>query len=216
MSYSFDADNKRIILSNGTTTLDVRDMYSRWKEWMQISDNSKYLHAFEIVGGDTINESAGTYVPAYVFLVNGWRIRPQEANHTLNVSGGILLVLGGGDPFVNTNGSYVVRINYQQPVQAITVSIDGGGTASGITEQDKSDIAQKVLQELISDHSGISGSLANIVADIQNKITNGLPLSENDIAAIAFAVSEEPVTNHEERLSLGNQIRLIRVKVKTL
>jgi hypothetical protein len=72
-------------------------------------------------------------VPLFAFLRNGWRVRPQEANHTLNVSGGVLLVDGGGDPFTNTVGSYTVRINYQQPVQAITVAT-GGGSAPSATE----------------------------------------------------------------------------------
>ncbi len=216
MAYTFDASNKRIILSTGTTSLDVRDMYSRWKDWMILSDNSKYQHAFEIVGGDTIDGSAGTYVPAYIFLVNGWRVRPQEANHTLNVSGGILLVSGGGDPFVNTTGSYVVRINYQQPVQAITVSIEGGGAGASITEQDKSDIAAKVLQELISDHSGISGSLADVVDAINTTINAGLEISNEDKLDIAFKVSEELVTEHNTPYSLGDQVRKIRNKLRTL
>jgi hypothetical protein len=69
-----------------------------------------------------------------MFLTNGWRIRPQEANHTLNVNDGVLVVAGGGDPFVNTLGGYVVRINYSQPVQAITVSTGGG--SGGATAAD--------------------------------------------------------------------------------
>jgi uncharacterized SAM-binding protein YcdF (DUF218 family) len=80
-----------------------------------------------LLGGDEIDPIAGTTIPVYISLLNGWRIRPQAANHTLGVSDGILLVLGGGDPFVNPSGSFVVRINYQQPVQAIGFSTGGGG-----------------------------------------------------------------------------------------
>jgi hypothetical protein len=83
------------------------------------------------LGGDDIDPTAGTKVPVFVFLSNSWRIKPQEASHTLVVTDGILLVGGGGDPFVDTNGSYVVRINYQQPVQAI--AFDSGGSG-GLTE----------------------------------------------------------------------------------
>lgn len=133
MAISFDGATKRITLSAGTTSLGVRDLWSRWVDWLLTGDNSKYPLAFSTVGGDTIDPTAGTSVPIYAFLQNGWRIKPQEANHTLNVSDGILLVAGGGDPFVNTDGSYVVRINYQQPVQAITVSTGGG--AGGATAQ---------------------------------------------------------------------------------
>lgn len=133
MPISFDGPTKRIILSSGTTSLGVRDVWSRWVDWVLTSDNSKYLPAFSQVGGNDIDTVAGTKIPVYAFLLNGWRVSPQEANHTLNVSDGVLLVDGGGDPFVNTAGSFVVRINYQQPVQAI--SFDSGGGGGGLTAE---------------------------------------------------------------------------------
>jgi hypothetical protein len=126
MAFSFDGTTKVITLTAGTTAVSVRDLWSRWVDWFLTSDNSKYLPAFVNVGGDDIDESAGTKIPIYAFLMNGWKVKPQEANHTLTISDGILLVNGGGDPFNNTNGSYVVRINYQQPVQAISFSAEGG------------------------------------------------------------------------------------------
>lgn len=130
MAITFDGPSKRIILSSGTVSLGVRDLWSRWADWQALSDNSKFLPAMTNVGGNDIDAGAGTKIPIYAFLLNGWRIRPQEASHTLNVSDGVLLVDGGGDPFVNTLGSYVVRVNYQQPVQAISFSTDGGGGGS--------------------------------------------------------------------------------------
>lgn len=125
---TFDGQTKVITLTAGTTTVNVRDLWSRWVDWYLTNDNSKYLPTFINVGGDPIDEGTGTSIPIYAFLTNGWRIKPQEADHTLNVTGGIILVQGGGDPFNDTDGDYSVRINYQQPVQAITVST-GGGTA---------------------------------------------------------------------------------------
>lgn len=125
MGYSFDGSQKVITLTSGTITLDVKDLYSRWKDWVLLSDNSKWELAFLVSGGDPIDPGSGTSVPLYAFLANGWRIKPQEADHTLNVTNGVLLVDGGGDPFIDTNGSYVVRVNYQQPVQAITVATGG-------------------------------------------------------------------------------------------
>ncbi|MCC6824006.1 MAG: hypothetical protein IT579_25100 [Verrucomicrobia subdivision 3 bacterium] len=126
MAISFDGAAKTITLSSGTTTLGVRDLWSRWVDWWLTGDNSKHPLAMANVGGDDIDAAAGTKIPIYVFLQNGWKVKPQEANHTLKVSDGILLVDGGGDPFMNTAGSYVVRINYQQPVQAISFSTGGG------------------------------------------------------------------------------------------
>lgn len=125
MAYTFDGPNKRIVLSPGTVSFSVRDLWSRWVDWHALSDNSKYLAAMRSVGGDEIDATAGTSIPVYTYLTNGWRIRPQEADHTLAVDDGILLVDGGGDPFLATLGAYAVRVVYRQPVQAITVSTAG-------------------------------------------------------------------------------------------
>lgn len=122
----------------------VRDLWSRWVQWFLTSDNSKYAVAFSQVGGNDIDASAGTAVPIYAFLQNGWKVKPQEANHTLNVNDWILLVEWGWDPFTNTTGSYIVRINYSQPVQAITVSTWGGG---GSTAADIWSYSSRTLTE---------------------------------------------------------------------
>lgn len=127
MSISFDGPTRIATLSAGTTVLGVRDLWSRWADWLTQSDNAKYLPAFSQVGGNNIDLTTGTSIPIYIFIVNGWRIRPQEANHILLVNDGVLVVDGGGDPFINTIGSFMVRVNYSQPVQAITVATGGSG-----------------------------------------------------------------------------------------
>lgn len=129
MALTFDGPNKLVIVS-AATSLSVRDLWSRWVDWFLTGDNSKYLPALSQVGGNDIDLGAGTKIPIYCFLQNGWRVRPMESSHTLNVGDGVLLVEGGGDPFVNTTGSFIVRINYQQPVQAISFSSGGGGGAT--------------------------------------------------------------------------------------
>lgn len=128
---TFNGTTKRIICDAGTTSISVPGIYSMWVDWALTDDNLQYLAAFSELGGNTIDSGAGTKVPVYGFLINGWRISPDEANHTLAVTGGIILVDGGGDPFVDTVGDYTVRINYQQPVQAIVVSVS---TGSGLSE----------------------------------------------------------------------------------
>ena len=74
--FTFSGESKRIIVSSGVTSVDVQDMYSRWKDWTMVSDNSKFSQAFRTFGGDpTI---AGQFAPRYFFLTNGWRV---EVNH---------------------------------------------------------------------------------------------------------------------------------------
>lgn len=139
MGYIINGETKTISLTLGTTSISVRDLWSRWVDWLAIGDNSKYLAAMVSIGGVPIDPAEGTFIPVYVFLTNGWRLKPQEADHTLKVKDGILLVNGGGDPFIDTTGNFVVRINYQQPVQAISFS-SGGATSAPTVEEIRQEI----------------------------------------------------------------------------
>lgn len=122
---TFDGPNKLVILSS--STLDLQVLWSDWKDWL-LEGNAGYALAFDTVGGEPIDPTAGTMVPLYLFVLNGWKIRPMESDHTLSVTNGSLIVDGGGDPFVSTLGDYTVRIRYQQPVQAIGYSTSGGAS----------------------------------------------------------------------------------------
>lgn len=124
MAYTFNGVAKTITLSSGTVTLDLVDLHSRWKDWV-FAGNAQYATAFRAVGGDI------PAIPLYLFLLNGWRIVPQSANHILTVTNGVLEVEGGGEPFNDPVGSYVVRINRQTPGIAIGYSTtDGSGPSA--------------------------------------------------------------------------------------
>jgi hypothetical protein len=125
-THTIDFANELIILDSGN--YNVQEVYSLWKDEILLTTNAQYDFAFTQVGG---NPTGGANsIPFYTFLSNGWKIRPQEANGTTNVVGGILLTDDESDPFVDTLGTFTVRINYQQPVQAIAVSTGGGGGAT--------------------------------------------------------------------------------------
>jgi hypothetical protein len=127
---TFSGSTKRIVCDAGNSSLNVQALYSEWIDWALLGSNLRFFPAFSTQGGTDVDPGAGTSIPFYVYLINSWRVRPQEASHTLAVTTGILLVDGGGDPFVDTLAAFTVRINYQQPVQAIAVSTGGGGGAS--------------------------------------------------------------------------------------
>jgi len=119
VAYTFNGVTKRITLSAGTVTLDLLDLHSRWKEWLLLG-NAGYEQAFRAVGGDI------PAIPLYLFILNGWRIVPQSADHTLTVINGVFEVDGGGDPFVDPVGSFKIRINREAPGIAIGYSTTGG------------------------------------------------------------------------------------------
>jgi len=120
MAITFDPVNKRIVLDSAYAT--AGQIYSRWKEWVLTGENTKYEQAFSVLGGDPLG--GGLFVASYFFLMNGWRIRPMESNHTLILEGNIA-VLGGGVPVVQTLGQFNVSTQFTVPVQAQGISTSG-------------------------------------------------------------------------------------------
>jgi len=107
---AFDGAAKLIIVSVGVTEIDVEaDVYSAWKRWMLLSDNSKWPIAMRTVGGDPLSETKT--LGATFFLLNSWRIRPQEADHWLTVNGNLYTDPAGASPFVSTLGAFTVTIS---------------------------------------------------------------------------------------------------------
>ena len=141
---TFDPAAKRIILDS--TSVTVQEIYSRWKEWVKTSDNAKYLQAFRAIGGDPLG--GALYISLYAFLMNGWRIRPMEANHTLVLEGNIT-VDGGGDPVVPTLGSYRVLVQYTVPERAQAIDVGGGSagpTAAAIADAVRAELAVELAK----------------------------------------------------------------------
>lgn len=137
MPITFDPAARRIILDS--TSVSAEEIFSRWEDWALLSDNSKYGAAMTHVGGDDLG--SGLFIPNYIFLQNGWRVRPMETSHTLVITGN-LFVFGGGVPVVSTLGNYNVSAQYTVPVQA------QGIATSGSTGPSAESIAAAVLAAL--------------------------------------------------------------------
>lgn len=120
MATIFDPSVNRIILDTASVT--AVQLWSDWIDWFATGTNSKYLPAFRLGGTDELG--AGLFVPPYLFLQNGWRVRPMEDNHTLIITGN-LFVEGGGVPVVSTIGSFNVSVQYTVPMQAQGIATGG-------------------------------------------------------------------------------------------
>lgn len=163
MNYTFNGTAKTITLPSGAVTLDLVDLHARWKDWVLLG-NAQCLTAFRAIGGDI------PAIPLYLFLLNGWRVVPQAADHTLTVSNGVFEVEGGGDPFINPVGTWRIRINRNTPGIAIGYSSTGdtgGGFTGSIPE-----IAAAVRAELALE-------LARIDAAISSRVEGGTIIQAN-------------------------------------
>ena len=171
MAVTFDPSNRLIIADAGTTSIDVgADMYSRWKDWKLIGDNGKYLSAFETVGGDPT--TGGNSIAAYFFLANGWKLRPQEANHTLVIDG-ILLTTDQSSPYVSTLGTFNVSIQAVVPLQAESILVETG--VSGLT-------ASESMQ--LEEVEGLSYIDATVYIDTVGGVTGNVFPSGNAVAPV--------------------------------
>lgn len=154
MAITIDPANKRLILDS--TSVTAQAIYAAWVDWVALSDNAKYLPAFRTAGGDDLG--GGLLIPAYYFLLNGWRVRPMEANQNLTITGN-LFVDGGGVPVVSTLGTFQVNVNYTVPVQAQAVSTSGGGAAPSASEVADA-VAQRAIEGGLSLEQGLRIMLA--------------------------------------------------------
>lgn len=120
---TFDGPNRLILINEGVTEIDVRrDIYSAWKEWMQLRElleNAGYLEAIRAVGGDPITETRA--LGSTFFLRNNWKIRPWSGAYTLEINGN-LFTDEGDSPYIEAlgdNNSITLRSNVSNLIDQI-------------------------------------------------------------------------------------------------
>ena len=124
---------------------------------MAIMDNEEgmaFPQSYEHTAGKTI---AGVTYARFIQIINSYQVRFEDGNYTvvLEESNNDIWDVGGG-------------ILYQNQVQVIPTNSAGlivKEVGSAVTEQDKLDIADKVLDEVMSDHQG-TGSLGEAIRRI--------------------------------------------------
>lgn len=190
MAITFDPANKLIILDSGNVT--ASEIWSRWIDWTALSDNNKYLPACSQVGGDSLG--SGLFIPIYIFLLNGWRVRPMEANHYLIITGN-LFVDGGGVPVVQTAGAFNVSTQFTVPVQAQAVSTSGASPSDISNAVWGHSSALMVIADL-SFIKGIEGGRWKIIANqmIFYNVDNATEIARFDLKdSNGFATMDNPM-----------------------
>ena len=133
-NFTFDGANKVISCNLGTTNFSAEEVYSRWKDWcQQTPDNLKYENAFAgSVGGNPLG--AGVFVGGYIFLTNGWTIKPQEADHALVISGNLFPIPDNAALFRSTTGNFQVLIGMRTSslTQQLVTNDNSGSSASDV------------------------------------------------------------------------------------
>lgn len=132
MGFIFDGAAKRIDLDS-TVGFTAKELYSAWKEWFLLSDNSKYELAFRTTGGDPISAQQTTAPTYFLNTVAGWQIRPLDVDHELRIEGNLY----SEDPNLGMFAlpATASRVNIILLVSAVAFEVStGGGGGGGIDE----------------------------------------------------------------------------------
>lgn len=159
---TYDTTNKLFILNNGVTSFDVVvDLYSDAKEdWLSNALLNKFRFPIVAIGGQGIG--GGQVISPYIMLRYGWKIRPQEADHTLTVAGN-LITDDETSPFTSVLGDYQVIIKSIVSANSLTAGV-------AISASDLANIADKVWDEAITGHL-LAGSTGRTLKDTKTRAT---------------------------------------------
>lgn len=160
---TYDTTNKLFILNFGVIDFDVVvDLYSDGKEdWLSDTLLNKFKFPLLAIGGQAIG--GGRTISPYITLINGWKIRPHEADHTLTVAGN-LITDDASSPFTSVLGDYQVIIKSIVSSNSLTAS----GTA--LSSSDLASIINGVWNEVITGHLD-ANSTGRTLSDAKKRAT---------------------------------------------
>ena len=138
---TFDGD-ALIIQLPSIGAYDVEsELYSAWKEWVILGNNSQYPQAFDTTGGDSIG--VGQEIAPYFFCRNdlGWRIRAPDANGEVSIQGN-LFPRDSAQTLFEVAAGFSTFVRQEVSSQAIVATVGGA---------DVGDIATAVWAEPVKD-----------------------------------------------------------------
>lgn len=130
MPVTFDGNNKLIRCTSGTRSLNVQqDLYMASKDWLTtvaggVPSNLHWPPPFsESIGGQALG--SGKFAGRTFFLANGWKVLPDDADHTLTIDGNLFRDPADSTPALND------VVPGRTVVVAVRPSIEAQGISTG-------------------------------------------------------------------------------------
>jgi hypothetical protein len=136
VALEMDWTNKQIQITSPQTDLLVQDLI----DFIRTQEASETGITFDQIGSASGKESLGSGVSVGITaeLLDDWQLKFWSGSYTATISGGNLVGGIAGDPVAYTAGVQVVIIQSAASTMVVT--------GSGVTEQDKLDIAEDVWE----------------------------------------------------------------------
>lgn len=140
---TFDLVDRLVIVNPNVTEIDVKiDIYSRWKDWMVVNDNSKSTQAIRSIGGDATTQ--GQFAGDLYFMINNWRI---QYNPSLTAISGSIFSDDYDTPMIDFDGNPV----FQSIVSSLVGTVSTKENVVTGTVPTTSDIADAVWDTQIAE-----------------------------------------------------------------
>lgn len=168
MPIVFNGPTTTIELASGVTVYDVADIYSRWKDWMLQSDNSKYLPAFRQVGGDPLGGGVYTAVSTFIRNDYGWTIKPPEEDIQIVLRGNLYPEDPNQAYYSPTVGGFdtVIRTDLSGVAFGVSTSGGSGGPTTG-------EIISALMGEPVEPGLTVKEALRLMSAVLAGKVAGG-------------------------------------------
>ena len=137
MAISFDGDSKLIHITSPTTFTTAQDIYDEAMEWADEQENMVYGMPLEAAGYAAIG--GGVYTDKIFILLHGWKIKPWSGTYQLRIQGSLITDDESQRSVQPDTGN--VEIVFEVATYGTVTAI-----GSGVTPQDKLDIADKVWE----------------------------------------------------------------------
>jgi hypothetical protein len=136
-------------------------LYKAWKDWFVLSDNSKYLPAFDSAGGDPVGDTSLDNV-YFIQTANGWKICPvtTELDVIIRINGNLFPDVAGAPLFGYDDVATGGQTHIETTVSTSARQIETG--TSGLTETESSVFV--AMAEKIALLQIVAG---NVLADIR-------------------------------------------------
>ncbi len=147
MPIAFDGPSLLITLESGDTTVEVAEIYSRWKDWVLL--NPGYPEAFRAVGGDPLGGGLFSGINTFIRNDLGWRIKPPEEDIDITLVGNLYPEDPNNPWRAPTVGDFDTSINTTNSANVLLVDSGGGGGGGASAN----DIAAAVWNRSMNGHT---------------------------------------------------------------
>lgn len=199
MAFEFDkfTTPKQIRLTT-TDRFTVNAMYAAFKTWY-LSNMDSGLPALSVVGGN--KRDADTLKGDDYFLRDDWQIVPHDSNHRLIVDGGLYPETDSCVDLFYARPGRTILIDHNQSSLALTKVVS---TGSGVTAQDKVDIAAGTKAAILSDGVAFPGARIDAAVSSRSVAGDGLTVEQ---AAILVQLEVMTAELHKLRgLAIGSPV----------